>query len=528
MIPMYVISGFLESGKTHLLNQCLYHPIHKEQTIMDKNILVIQLENGIEPVELRNTEQHLLKYTLRQYHEFPEQIIFDITEFIINGRVEEVWVELNGMIEIDSFLSFIETNFDHDFFVLKRTIHSIDGSTFYHLYGQTGDSFIEQLTKADAIYVRNADELLYRQIRKQVRAINPMVECFNEKQTDELIHRIYRRRVSNIMIFVTLSFGLFLTYIISLYGFGLSQTSFNTLMTIYLGMLFQAIPFLALGVLISSLIIVFVPATWFERKFPTSKWKGYLFAIGSGFMLPVCDCASIPIFNSLIRKGVPVGPAVTFLCATPVINPLVMISTYFAFGNSIGTMLVRVGLGIVASLLIGLFFSQTKRESVIAHMTSTTIICNCGILDGTLNVGQEHRLLRKLQMVLSNSQNEFFNIAKYLIIGCFLSSLIQMYFPKTLLSASSAGQVVNVIILMVFAFVISLCSSSDAVVARGLMTKFPLSAAMGFMVFGPMMDIKNVILLSGVFKKKFILKLTFISFSVSLLVVLLFYRIFWR
>ncbi len=35
---------------------------------------------------------------------------------------------------------------------------------------------------------------------------------------------------------------------------------------------------------------------------------------------------------------------------------------------------------------------------------------------------------------------------------------------------------------------------------------------MGFMVFGPMMDIKNLILLSGGFSRKFVLRLCLTSF----------------
>lgn len=523
MTPMYVISGFIEAGKTHFINQCLAHDIHREQNIMDKNILIIQLENGLDSVQCANSSQHVLSFPLKQYRQSPIDVAMSIIEVMVNTTVDEVWVELNGMIAIDEFLAFVDQSFEHDFFYIRRTIHMIDGSSFYRLYGQTGDSFIEQLTKADIVIIRTEDLLLFRQISKQVRAINGSVQCYRDQQFSLIIRKIYQKRFSNVLWFMIIGIIAVLFYIVGLYGLGWSQTSFNTLMTIYIGMLFQAIPFLVLGVLISSLLIVFVPTTWFENHFPTSPWKGYLFAIISGFMLPVCDCASIPIFNSLIRKGVPVGPAITFLCATPVINPLVMISTYFAFGNDLQVMLVRVGLGIVASLLIGLVFARTKKESILQQQTSVTIICNCGMLDGTLTPSQKHPGWRKLQMVLSNSQNEFFNIVRYLILGCLLSALIQMYFPKSLLSASPAGFLINLVILMIFAFVISLCSSSDAVVARGLTSTFPLSAAMGFMVFGPMMDIKNVILLSGVFKKRFILTLSAVSFTVVLIVVGLYY-----
>jgi len=76
--------------------------------------------------------------------------------------------------------------------------------------------------------------------------------------------------------------------------------------------------------------------------------------------------------------------------------------------------------------------------------------------------------------------------------------------------------------MMCMAFLLSLCSSSDAVVARSFATKFPLNAVMGFLVFGPMMDIKNVIMLSGGFSKPFVGRLMMTTFFVCFFVVFLF------
>lgn len=45
--------------------------------------------------------------------------------------------------------------------------------------------------------------------------------------------------------------------------------------------------------------------------------------------------------------------------------------------------------------------------------------------------------------------------------------------------------------MMVMAFGLSLCSSSDAVITRSFAAQLPMGAIMGFLVFGPMMDIKT-------------------------------------
>ena len=61
--------------------------------------------------------------------------------------------------------------------------------------------------------------------------------------------------------------------------------------------------------------------------------------------------------------------------------------------------------------------------------------------------------------------------------------------------------------MMAAGFALSLCSSSDAVIARSLASLAPQGALMGFMVYGPMMDVKNVALLSSQFRGAFVLRL---------------------
>jgi uncharacterized membrane protein YraQ (UPF0718 family) len=79
----------------------------------------------------------------------------------------------------------------------------------------------------------------------------------------------------------------------------------NTVINVFLGIILQAVPFLLIGVLLSSAIQIFIPKEWIERRFPKSIGLGMVVAILGGFCLPVCDCTSIPVFRSLVKKGIP-------------------------------------------------------------------------------------------------------------------------------------------------------------------------------------------------------------------------------
>ncbi len=289
---------------------------------------------------------------------------------------------------------------------------------------------------------------------------------------------------------------------------------------VFLGIILQALPFLLIGVLLSSVIQVFIPKEVIERRFPQSLGKGMLVAILAGFCLPVCDCASIPIFRSLVKKGVPLPVAITFLTVTPVINPVVILSTYYAFNGNMNIVIGRVSLGIIAAVLIGLIFvGRPPKGPVLSGGALDRLMCSCGCYEDLESMTS---FTDRAGLFIRHSQAEFFDVGKYLVIGTFISSLFQSMGTGIFTSAQSgAGLAVSIIIMMIMAFALSLCSSSDAMVARSFANQFPMGAIMGFLVFGPMMDIKNVMMLSSGFSRRFIAKLLFTAFIVCFAVVFL-------
>ena len=187
----------------------------------------------------------------------------------------------------------------------------------------------------------------------------------------------------------------------------------------------QAFPFLLIGVIISSAIQVFVPQRFIERRFPKSIGKGMIAAILGGFCLPVCDCASIPVFRSLVRKGIPLPVAVTFMTATPIINPVVILSTYYAFSGDLTIVIGRVCFGIIAAVIIGVIFSigQIKDKNVLSGGTLDYLMCSCGCYEDAESITT---LSEKISLFIRHSQAEFFSVGKYLVIGTFIASVFQI------------------------------------------------------------------------------------------------------
>src|SRR6476620_4211860 len=95
--------------------------------------------------------------------------------------------------------------------------------------------------------------------------------------------------------------------------------------TIFLAVVLQALPFLALGVLLSAAIAVLVPSEWIVRALPSRAGLAVPTAAVAGMALPGCECSSVPVARRLISKGVPSAAALTFLLAAPAVNPIVMV-----------------------------------------------------------------------------------------------------------------------------------------------------------------------------------------------------------
>ena len=122
----------------------------------------------------------------------------------------------------------------------------------------------------------------------------------------------------------------------------------------YLGIIVEALPFLLIGAVLSALIQIYVSDDLIKKVIPKNSIIGYFIAAISGVLFPVCECAIVPITRSLIKKGLPVGVGITFMLAVPIVNPIVIMSTYYAFPSDISIVIYRTIGGIIGALIVGM------------------------------------------------------------------------------------------------------------------------------------------------------------------------------
>src|SRR3954466_5189442 len=134
----------------------------------------------------------------------------------------------------------------------------------------------------------------------------------------------------------------------------------------FLSVLFEGIPFLLLGSLISGLVDVFVSSERLSKILPKNPLAAVLLSGLLGLIFPMCECGSVVVIRRFIRKGLPLSCAVTYMLAAPIVSPSVALSTYAAFkGQSPGLMTsLRLSIGFLIAVAVGLIVQKLRVGSV--------------------------------------------------------------------------------------------------------------------------------------------------------------------
>ncbi len=282
---------------------------------------------------------------------------------------------------------------------------------------------------------------------------------------------------------------------------------------IFTSIFLESLPFLLLGSIISAIIEEYVSNEKIAKIIPKNKILGSIVGIFLGFFIPACDCAVIPITKRLIKKDVPINVSVSFMLASPIINPVVLLSTYYAFyKTNPDIFFYRIIFGIIIALLVGIFMGIIYNDDKV--IVSDKDSCHC-----------HNHSKKRFISIMKHTGNDLYDVVKYLIIGALIASVIQVVLPKELFNTFNNNQILSIITLMVFAYLISLCSTSDSFVGKSLLSSFSKSSVIAYLLLGPMIDIKNTFVLLGNYKKSFVFTLiTFIfivTFIFSYLVVMI-------
>ena len=257
-------------------------------------------------------------------------------------------------------------------------------------------------------------------------------------------------------------------------------------------LLIQALPFVLVGALAAALIEVFVPIGTLERISRLPRPLQLPVAGLAGMAFPICECGSVPVARRLMTKGLAPSAAITFMLAAPIVNPVVMASTFYAYRGRtvVGTMMLgRFGVGLLVAIAVGWALGAHTKEELLRPAKGETHAHH-------VTLGRPEP---KWQRFFVHFGNDFLFMGRYLLLGATVAAFVQTFLPQTILGRVAGTPVLSLLMLMGLAALLSLCSESDAFIAASF-TQFGPSAQLAFLVFGPMVDLKLVAIYSGTFR----------------------------
>jgi uncharacterized protein len=278
---------------------------------------------------------------------------------------------------------------------------------------------------------------------------------------------------------------------------------------IFTSIVVEALPFILLGAAASAAIAVWVPARAFARVSRLPARLQVPAAAAAGFAMPVCECGSVPVARRLILRGLRPSAGIAFMLAAPILNPIVLASTWVAYGaagKAVEMTAARAGLGLLVAVLAGWLIGRggepivrDREERVDQHAHAGGFV--------------EHLA------------DDFVFMGRFVILGAAVAALLQTVVPQEALSAVADRPLLGALALMALAVALSLCSEADAFVAVSF-TAFPLGSQLAFLVLGPVVDAKLAVLYGATFRRRFVLQVLAVAVPVALAGALLFDEVF--
>lgn len=310
----------------------------------------------------------------------------------------------------------------------------------------------------------------------------------------------------------------------SWFSFHLQDFAFS-----FLSILFEGVPFLLLGSIISGCVEAFLPPNLLAKLLPKNRTAAVLLSGLLGGIFPMCECGAVVVIRRFIAKGLPVSCAVTYMLAAPIVSPLVAISTFAAFrGQTPWAMtLLRLSVGYLVAVGAGLIVQRLPLSAVLQPKMIESLPERRRELAGA-GVGRGRTGLRvastapeeisaddwvpargirtKMLRVIQASTADFLDVALFFVIGATIAATFNTAVNQAIIAPVATSPALATLVLMGLAGAMALCSSTDAFIAASFIA-FPFNAKLAFLVFGPVFDVKLFFLYGLIFRRKFIVSL---------------------
>jgi len=243
---------------------------------------------------------------------------------------------------------------------------------------------------------------------------------------------------------------------------------------------------------------------WLSRR----GWLGYFLGATLGAVTPFCSCSTIPLTVGLLRAGVPFGPTMSFVLASPLLNPIILTMFFVLLGWK-----ACVTYGAVT------FLMAMACGAVLAWLGLASDVKNVRVSGGPHQQEKLPTFSGKLRRAFSGAWGDFRGVLLYLVIGVAIGAAVYGYVPGDFVVRVAGPQ--NPLAIPVAAAIgVPLYVRAETVIPIGVaLTQkgMSLGAVIALIIGGAGMSIPEMSMLAAIFKVRLVAVFVAVVFSTAVL-----------
>lgn len=287
----------------------------------------------------------------------------------------------------------------------------------------------------------------------------------------------------------------------------------NTLIDTLRYFVLITIELIALFVFISALveiILMYVPEEKIRRRLSGAGVFGNIVAAGFGALTPFCACSTIPMTVGFLNAGVPFGSTMSFLIASPLLNPIIL----GMLGAMVGikAMVAYFVIAFLCSILFGFLLEKIGAQKYVKNVRLKPASC-CA---GSHEIVDKHSLPfpSKLKVAFAGAWDSLRPIMGYLLVGVALGAGIYGYVPQDfVMKIAGPDNPFAIPVAAVLGIPLYIRAETAIPIGLALMGKgMSIGAVISLIIGGAGMAIPEMTMLASIFKKQLVAMIVLVIF----------------
>ncbi len=219
-----------------------------------------------------------------------------------------------------------------------------------------------------------------------------------------------------------------------------------------------------LGLLIGGVIDYFIPREYISKFLSTHKKRTILYAVGLGFLMSACSHGILAIAIQLYKKGASVPAVIAFLLASPWANLPITILLFGFFGVKALFLIVSA---IVIAIITGLLYQVLDRNNKIEKNNNIVSVTKEFSIRKDLKKrwGEYTYSSKDVSGVLKGSWALAKMVLWWILIGMTFAAFARAFVPNHIFMQYLGPTIIGILITLVFATIIEVCSEGSSVLA---------------------------------------------------------------